>query len=89
MKWPDVGNTAPEMTPVAPRLVLRVGDYDETLVYLKGSGLEVFESSREVGQMWIQDPDDDIIELNARGVERCHGIESHCRAGRLSRFRSS
>jgi glyoxylase I family protein len=62
----DVGNTAPKLTPVAPHLALRIDDYDETLTYLKGLGLEVFETSAEGGQMWIQDPDDNIIELTCR-----------------------
>jgi glyoxylase I family protein len=62
----DVGSTAPKMTPVAPHLALRIDDYEETLAYLKDLSLDVFETNASVGQMWIQDPDDNIIELTAR-----------------------
>ncbi|MFP6654263.1 MAG: VOC family protein [Myxococcota bacterium] len=61
----DVGSRASKLNPTAPHLALRIDDYDETLAYLKALGLEVFETRAEIGQMWIRDPDHNIIELTA------------------------
>jgi glyoxylase I family protein len=49
---------------------VRVSDYDETLAYLKSRGVTVRESRQNVtpwSQLYITDPDGNVIELN---VER-------------------
>lgn len=61
----DVGSRPSKLNPIAPHLALRIDDYNETLTYLKESGLEVFETTPEIGQMWIRDLDNNIIELAA------------------------
>ena len=49
-------------------VALRVHDYEETLVYLKSRGVTVKESRDNVtpwAQLYITDPDGNVIELNA------------------------
>ena len=62
----DVGAKAPKLTPVAAHVALRIDDYDEALAYLKSKGLEVLETSADNGQLWVNDPSGNVIELTAR-----------------------
>jgi catechol 2,3-dioxygenase-like lactoylglutathione lyase family enzyme len=51
-------------------LALRVADYDETLKHLRANGVEVLERRTNVtpwSQLYVTDPDGNVIELN---VER-------------------
>jgi glyoxylase I family protein len=59
----DVGDPPPTLNPFARHAAFAVRDYAETLAHVKAHGLEVFETSPEVGQMWVRDPDGHIIEL--------------------------
>jgi hypothetical protein len=40
-----------------------IRSYGDTLAHLKGHGLDVLETSPEIGQMWVKDPDGHVIEL--------------------------
>jgi glyoxylase I family protein len=59
----DVGPPPPTLNPMARHAAFAIADYAETLAALKANGLEVFETSPDVGQMWVRDPDGHIIEL--------------------------
>ena len=59
----DVGAAPPALNPMARHAAFAIDDYDATLQTLRHHGLEVFATSRDVGQMWVRDPDGHIIEL--------------------------
>jgi catechol 2,3-dioxygenase-like lactoylglutathione lyase family enzyme len=58
----DVGGPPPKLNPLARHAAFAVADYDETLALLQSKGLEILESRRS-GQLWVCDPDGNIIEL--------------------------
>lgn len=51
------------LTPLANHAAFAVEDYERTLARLRGRGVEVVETSAERGQLWVQDPDGNVIEL--------------------------
>ena len=51
------------LSPFDRHAAFRVREYDATLEHLRGHGLEVLETSREIGQLWVQDPDGHILEF--------------------------
>ena len=59
----DVGSPPPTINPAAGHTAFFVDDYSATLSKLHGAGLAVVETSAEMGQMWVQDPDGHIIEF--------------------------
>ena len=61
----DVGHPAPGLTPLANHNAFAIDDYGEVLEQLKKRDVEVLETNPEVGQMWIRDPDGNVIELIA------------------------
>ena len=66
----DVGSGPTDLTPLANHCAFAVEDYAKTLDRLKGSGLQVMETSPENGQMWLRDPDGNVIELISRRDDR-------------------
>ena len=54
---------SPTLNPVTNHAAFEIDDYAATLAELEGRGIEVLTTSPEVGQMWIRDPDGNIIEL--------------------------
>ncbi|RMD81101.1 MAG: glyoxalase [Candidatus Dadabacteria bacterium] len=54
------------LSPYAVHAALAIDDYEATLAELRAQGIEVLETSPTVGQMWIEDPDGNVIELIAR-----------------------
>lgn len=63
----DLGAPPAGLNPLARHEAFAVRDYAEALALLKRHGLEVLETSPEQGQMWVRDPDGNIIELIASG----------------------
>ena len=61
----DVGSAPPHINPFAVHTAFAVDDYAGVLGRIKAAGLEVLETGPEMGQMWIQDPDGNVIELIA------------------------
>jgi catechol 2,3-dioxygenase-like lactoylglutathione lyase family enzyme len=59
----DVGAPPPRTTPLANHVALAIEDYDEAVAYLRGEGFEPIEAGRANGQLWIADPDGNVIEL--------------------------
>lgn len=63
---PEGGDfTAPpsSISPFDRHAAFRIRDYDATLAHLRAHGLDVLETSTELGQMWVRDPDGHILEL--------------------------
>jgi glyoxylase I family protein len=62
----DVGGQPPSLNPLARHAAFAIDDYASVLAALKSAGLAVLETNPELGQMWVRDPDGNIIELIAR-----------------------
>lgn len=58
-----VGSPPPAISPLANHDAFAVEDYAATLARLQAAGVEVLETSAEQGQLWIRDPDGNVIEL--------------------------
>jgi catechol 2,3-dioxygenase-like lactoylglutathione lyase family enzyme len=58
-----VGEPAPRVTPLANHVALQIDDYDAAVSELRAAGLDVVEAGRERGQLWVGDPDGNVIEL--------------------------
>jgi catechol 2,3-dioxygenase-like lactoylglutathione lyase family enzyme len=61
----DVGTRPKGVNPLANHNAFAIDDYTKTLEHLQGRGIEVLTTSPEVGQMWVRDPDGNVIELIA------------------------
>ena len=61
----DVGGHPRSISPLANHSAFAIDDYAKVLDHLKSSGLEVMETSAARGQMWVQDPDGNVIEFIA------------------------
>ncbi len=61
----DVGTRPPGLTPLANHQAFAVDDYAKTLDFLEATGVEVLRTTAEAGQMWIRDPDGNVIALSA------------------------
>jgi catechol 2,3-dioxygenase-like lactoylglutathione lyase family enzyme len=59
----DTGAPPPRLTPIADHAAFAIDDYDAAVAHLRGAGLAVLETRREIGQLWVQDPDGHVIEL--------------------------
>jgi len=62
-----VGGASRTLTPLANHAAFAVDDYAAALARLRDRGLEVVETSAERGQLWVQDPDGNVIELIVPG----------------------
>lgn len=62
-KGAEVGAPPPSISPLANHQAFAVEDYEATVARLKARGVEVLETSPEQGQLWIRDPDGNVIEL--------------------------
>jgi catechol 2,3-dioxygenase-like lactoylglutathione lyase family enzyme len=61
-----VGSAPPSLTPLANHQAFAVDDYAKTLDFLEAREVEVLRTTPEAGQLWIRDPDGNVIELIAR-----------------------
>jgi catechol 2,3-dioxygenase-like lactoylglutathione lyase family enzyme len=59
----QVGAPPATLTPLANHCAFAVEDYATTLATLQERGVEIFETRPEIGQLWIRDPDGNVIEL--------------------------
>jgi catechol 2,3-dioxygenase-like lactoylglutathione lyase family enzyme len=62
-----VGEPPPTLNPLARHAAFSVASYARTLAHLKAHDVAVLETSTEIGQMWVRDPDGHIIELIVAG----------------------
>lgn len=58
-----VGAPPGVLTPLANHSAFAIEDYAQTLELLRARGVEIFETRPEIGQLWIRDPDGNVIEL--------------------------
>lgn len=61
----EIGTPAPVLTPLANHNAFAVDDYEATVAHFKSNGVDVFETSAENGQLWVRDPDGNILEFIA------------------------
>lgn len=59
----DIGEPPVGNNPMGRHAAFGIRNYAETLAHLRSHGLDVLETSPEVGQMWVKDPDGHVIEL--------------------------
>jgi catechol 2,3-dioxygenase-like lactoylglutathione lyase family enzyme len=59
----ELGAASEKLTPLANHCAFAIDDYDATLAALKQQGVTVLETRSDVGQLWVQDPDGNVIEL--------------------------
>lgn len=55
------------LSPAATHLAFQIDDYEKVLAALQKEGLEVMGLGGEVGQIFVQDPDGNVIELIVPG----------------------
>lgn len=53
----------PVLSPAAHHVAFRIADYQTAVDRLRAHDLEVIETGPGGGQMWVQDPDGNVIEL--------------------------
>ena len=59
----DVGSAPPGLNPLARHTAFAIDDYVKARDALKAKGVEVLETNPEAGQMWVRDPDGNILEF--------------------------
>jgi catechol 2,3-dioxygenase-like lactoylglutathione lyase family enzyme len=59
----DAGTPPSKLSPVADHAAFQIENYDDAVAQLRGAGLEVLETTRAMGQLWVRDPDGHVIEL--------------------------
>jgi catechol 2,3-dioxygenase-like lactoylglutathione lyase family enzyme len=66
----DVGAAPARLTPLANHSAFAIDDYAKTLERLKARGAEVLETDARRGQMWVRDPDGNVLELIVNPAQR-------------------
>lgn len=61
----DVGSRPAALTPLANHQAFAVDDYAKTLDHFRSHGLEVVETDPRAGQLWVRDPDGNVLEFIA------------------------
>lgn len=59
----EPGGPRAAISPIANHCAFAIPDYAKTLDALRTRGVEVLETTPEQGQMWLLDPDGNVIEL--------------------------
>ena len=60
-----LGSNPDRNIPLANHTAFAISDYEKVRDHLKEHGLDVLETSKEQGQMWVRDPAGNILEFNA------------------------
>ena len=58
-----LGSPPPSLNPLGGHVAFSIADYDAVVAALRAAGIETLEAGRELGQLWIRDPDGHLIEL--------------------------
>jgi catechol 2,3-dioxygenase-like lactoylglutathione lyase family enzyme len=61
----DVGTPPGSTTPLANHNAFAVADYQKTVDHFKRANIDVLETSAERGQLWVSDPDGNVLEFIA------------------------
>jgi glyoxylase I family protein len=59
----DVGRRAEKLTPIAGHIAFEIDDYESTRSSLEAAGHEVLGLGADVGQLFVRDPDGNVVEL--------------------------
>ncbi|MEN8180945.1 MAG: VOC family protein [Myxococcota bacterium] len=59
----DVGSPPPGTNPLAHHLAFEIDDYEATREALHAKGIAAVETGADVGQLFVSDPDGNVIEL--------------------------
>ncbi len=59
----DVGTRPPQLNPLACHTAFAIDDYVKVRDALRAKGIEVLETNPKLGQMWVRDPDGNILEF--------------------------
>jgi catechol 2,3-dioxygenase-like lactoylglutathione lyase family enzyme len=59
----SVGAAPDRLTPLANHCAFEIDDYDQFVETIRRRGLALVETNREMGQLFVQDPDGNVIEL--------------------------
>ena len=64
----DVGTPVASLTPLANHAAFTVADHGATVRALRARGIELLDGGAAMGQLWVRDPDGNVIELIADGA---------------------
>jgi catechol 2,3-dioxygenase-like lactoylglutathione lyase family enzyme len=59
----DVGRPAGSINPLAVHTAFAIDDYESVRERFAHEKIDVVEAGKDLGQMWVRDPDGNIIEL--------------------------
>lgn len=59
----EVGRNAPNLTPLAKHIAFEIEDYESVRVRLEEAGLEMIATGADRGQIFVRDPDGNVIEF--------------------------
>jgi glyoxylase I family protein len=59
----DVGSVAPQLTPLANHIAFEIEDYETVKSELEAAGCEVLATGVEQGQIFVRDPDGNLVEF--------------------------
>ena len=62
----EAGRPPAKLSPLANHTAFAIEDYDAAVALFRERGAEVFETNRDTGQLWVQDPDGNVIEFISR-----------------------
>ena len=66
----DTGSPPPSLTPLANHQAFAIEDYRKVLAELQRHGVEVMETTPENGQLFVRDPDGNMLEFIVDGIRR-------------------
>ena len=61
----DVGNNPKNPMPLANHIAFQISDYEATVRFFESCNFELVTTDAERGQLWLQDPDGNILEFIA------------------------
>jgi len=59
----DVGTRAEKLTPIAGHIAFEIESYEAARTALEAAGHEVLGLGAQVGQLFVRDPDGNVVEL--------------------------
>jgi catechol 2,3-dioxygenase-like lactoylglutathione lyase family enzyme len=63
----DIGRAPRSLNPLAAHVAFAIDDYERMRERLESEGVAVLAAGASVGQMWVQDPDGNTLELITQG----------------------
>ena len=61
----DLGSPPPALSPLANHNAFAVEDYAATVAHFERHGVEVLAAGPQSGQLWVRDPDGNVLEFIA------------------------